>query len=129
MMFRLLADATVGVHLAFVLFVIGGGLLVLRWPRVAWVHLPAAAWGAWVEFAGWICPLTPLENWLRQRGGQAAYSTSFVDEYILPVLYPAALTRDTQLLLGGLVLAINAGVYLLVLNRAARRTKNATASL
>jgi hypothetical protein len=128
-MFRLLADATVVVHLAFVLFVIGGGLLVLRWPRVAWVHLPAAAWGAWVEFAGWICPLTPLENWLRRRGGEAAYSSSFVDQYILPVLYPAALTRDTQLLLGGLVLAINAGVYLLVLNRAARRTKNATASL
>jgi hypothetical protein len=128
MMFRLLADATVIVHLAFVLFVIGGGLLALRWPRVAWVHLPAAAWGAWVEFAGWICPLTPMENWLRQRSGQASYSTSFVDQYILPVLYPAALTRDTQLLLGGLVLAVNAGVYLLVLNRSARRAKNATAS-
>jgi hypothetical protein len=128
MMFRLLADAMVIVHLAFVLFVIGGGLLALRWPRVAWVHLPAAAWGAWVEFAGWICPLTPMENWLRQRSGQASYSTSFVDQYILPVLYPAALTRDTQLLLGGLVLAVNAGVYLLVLNRSARRAKNATAS-
>jgi len=120
-MFRLLADATVVVHLAFVLFVLGGGLLVLRWPRVAWGHLPAAAWGAWVEFAGWICPLTPMEHWLRERGGQAAYSTSFVDQYILPLLYPAALTRETQWLLGGLVLAINAGVYLFVLNRHARR--------
>jgi hypothetical protein len=69
-----------------------------------------------------------MENWLRQRSGQASYSTSFVDQYILPVLYPAALTRDTQLLLGGLVLAVNAGVYLLVLNRSARRAKNATAS-
>ena len=68
-MFRLLADATVAVHLAFVLFVVFGGLLVMRRPRLAWVHLPAAAWGAWIEFAGWICPLTPLENWLRQQGG------------------------------------------------------------
>ena len=125
MAFRLLADATVVLHLVFVLFVIGGGLLALRWPRVAWVHLPAAAWGAWVEFAGWVCPLTPMENWLRQRAGQAAYSASFVDQYMLPVLYPAALTRDTQWLLGGLVLVINAAVYLIVLNRvkAERRTK------
>ena len=82
MAFRLLADATVVAHLAFVLFVVAGGLLVLRWPRVAWAHVPAVAWGAWVEFAGWICPLTPLENWLRARGGQTAYTASFIDQYV-----------------------------------------------
>jgi hypothetical protein len=121
--FRLLADATVVLHLVFVLFVVAGGLLVVRWPRVAWVHVPAAAWGAWVELAGWICPLTPLENWLRQRGGQAAYTTSFVDQYLMPVLYPAALSREIQWVLGGLVVAINAILYVFVFRRraAARR--------
>jgi hypothetical protein len=120
MLFRILADATVVLHLAFVLFVVAGGLLVLRWPRVAWVHLPAAAWGAWVEFAGWICPLTPMENWFRQRGGQTGYTVSFVDQYVLPVLYPATLSRETQWVLGGFVVAVNIGVYVLVLRRARR---------
>src|SRR5262245_36847070 len=106
MTFRFLADATVVLHLAFVLFVVGGGVLVPRWPRIALVHIPAAAWGAWVEFAGWVCPLTPMENWLRQRGGQEAYTASFVDQYVLPVLYPPALSREIQWLLGTLVLAI-----------------------
>ncbi len=80
MIFRLLADATVVLHLAFVLFVVAGGLLVLRWPRLVWVHLPAVAWGAWVEIAGRVCPLTPMENWLRQRGGQTGYTATFVDQ-------------------------------------------------
>jgi hypothetical protein len=120
MIFRLLADATVVLHLAFVLFVVAGGLLVLRWPRLAWVHLPAAAWGAWVEFAGWICPLTPLENWLRQQGGQAGYAVSFVDQYVAPVLYPAILSRELQWVLGGLVVAVNVGAYLLVMRRVRR---------
>jgi hypothetical protein len=120
MLFRILADATVVLHLAFVLFVVAGGLLVLRWPRVAWVHLPAAAWGAWIEFAGWICPLTPMENWFRQRGGQTGYTVSFVDQYVLPVLYPATLSRETQWVLGGFVVAVNIGVYVLVLRRARR---------
>jgi hypothetical protein len=117
MVFRFLADATVILHLAFVLFVVAGGFLVLRWPRIAWAHLPAAAWGAWVEIAGWICPLTPIENWLRQRGGQAVYTADFVDQYVLPLLYPPSLSRDTQWVLGGLVVVINAGVYFLVLRR------------
>jgi Protein of Unknown function (DUF2784) len=117
MAFRLLADATVVLHLAFVLFVVGGGFLVLRWPRIAWAHLPSAVWGAWVEFAGWVCPLTPMENWLRQRGGQAVYTSSFVDQYVLPVLYPPALSREMQWLLGALVLGINAGVYFVVVRR------------
>jgi hypothetical protein len=117
MIFRLLADATVVLHFAFVLFVVLGGLLVLRWPRVAWVHLPAAAWGAWVEFAGWICPLTPMENWLRTRGGEAVYTVSFVDQYITPILYPSSLSRETQWMLGGIVVGVNVCVYLLVLRR------------
>ena len=123
--FRLLADATVVLHLAFVLFVVAGGLLVLRRPRIAWAHLPAAAWGAWVEIAGWVCPLTPIENWLRERGGQAVYTADFVDQYVLPVLYPPALSRETQWWLGGFVLAVNAGVYIVVLRRLVRRARSA----
>jgi hypothetical protein len=115
MMFRLLADATVALHAAFVVFVVVGGLLVARWPRVAWLHLPAAAWGAWVELAGWICPLTPLENWLRAQGGGAAYTSGFIEHYVMPLLYPASLTRPTQWVLGCLVILVNAAVYALVL--------------
>jgi hypothetical protein len=121
MPFGLLADATVALHLAFVAFVLLGGVLALRWPRVAWVHLPAAAWGAWIEFAGWVCPLTPLENWLRQQGGGPAYSAGFVEHYLVPVLYPSALTRELQWALGGAVLLVNAVVYAAVLRRGGRR--------
>ena len=106
-----LADLVVVVHFAFVAFVVLGGLLVLRWPRVAYVHIPAAFWGAAIEFAGGICPLTPLEHWLRRQGGGAAYSGDFIEQYILPLLYPSALTRTIQILLGLIVLAINLLVY------------------
>lgn len=108
---RLLADLIVVLHLAFVLFVAAGALLVLRWPRLTWIHLPAAAWGALIEFAGWICPLTPLENWLRLRGGAAGYRGGFVEHYIIPVLYPGNLTRVMQLALGAAVVAINVAAY------------------
>jgi hypothetical protein len=111
MAFRLLADVTVLLHLAFVVFVVLGGLCVVRWPKTAWLHLPAAAWGAWVELAGWICPLTPLENWFRSRGGGVAYSSSFVEHYIIPLLYPASLSRELQYALGVLVLLVNMGIY------------------
>jgi len=121
MAFRILADATVVFHLAFVLFVLLGGLLVLRRPQVAWVHLPAAVWGAWVEFAGSICPLTPLENWLRAQGGGAAYSSGFIEHYLVPILYPASLSRDLQWALGSIVLLVNAFVYIAVLHRRTRR--------
>jgi len=121
MWFRFLADLTVIVHLAFVLFVVFGGLLVLRWRRVAWLHLPAAVWGAWIEFAGWLCPLTPLENWLRERGGRPAYTSSFVERYIIPTLYPDSLSREVQWVLGGLVLLVNGLVYLMVLRRRLNR--------
>ncbi len=119
MIFRILADAIVILHLCFVLFVVLGGLLVVRWPRVAWVHLAAVGWGAWVEFAGWICPLTPLENWLRQQGGGPVYTASFIEHYLVPILYPAWLSREIQWGLGGLVLLVNAAVDVLVFRRRA----------
>ena len=120
MPFHLLADATVIVHLLFVAFVIFGGVLVAWRPRLAWVHLPAVAWGAWVEFAGWICPLTPLENWLREQAGEAVSTSSFVDRYVLPTLYPPSLTREVQLVLGAFVVVLNAIVYLAVHHRMRR---------
>ena len=92
MIYRLLADAVVLLHLAFVFFVFLGGLLVLRRPRLLWVHLPAVAWGAWVEFTGRVCPLTPLENWLRRRGGGPGYASDFIEHYIEPFLYPPLLS-------------------------------------
>ncbi|HEU4588785.1 MAG TPA: DUF2784 domain-containing protein [Gemmatimonadales bacterium] len=117
MSYRLLADAVVLAHFGFVLFVVLGGLLVLRWPRVAWLHLPAAAWGAWVEFTGRVCPLTPLEHRFRLAAGEEAYAGDFVGHYILPVLYPAGLTRAAQLVLGVIVVGLNLGIYWLVLRR------------
>jgi hypothetical protein len=116
-MYRILADLVVGLHVVFVVFVVAGGLVVLRWPKVAFVHLPAAVWGAAIEFAGWICPLTPLENSLRRQAGQSGYSTGFIEHYLLPVLYPSALTRDIQLLLGFLVIVVNVGIYVYILRR------------
>ena len=119
MAFRFLADLTVLLHLAFVVFVVAGALLVARWRRVAWVHLPAAAWGAWVEFAGWVCPLTPLENWLRMQGGGPAYTSGFVEHYLIPLLYPASLSRELQYALGVVVLLINAVIYAILLHHRA----------
>ena len=110
-MYPLLADLVLIIHLAFVVFVLCGGLLVLRWRWIAWLHLPAAAWGAVIEFTGWICPLTPLENGLREQAGQAGYRSDFIAHYLLPVLYPDDLTREVQLILGTVVLAINISVY------------------
>ena len=121
MLFRVLADATVVLHLAFVLFVVLGGLIVARWRRVAWVHLPATGWGAWIEFAGWVCPLTPLENWLREQGGGTAYTSSFIEHYLMPALYPESLSRELQWALGGMVLLINAVVYTVAFRRAVRQ--------
>ena len=122
MWFRLLADLLVVAHFAFVIFVVLGGLLVLRHPRLAWLHLPAAAWGAAIEFTGWICPLTPWEQSLRQLGGQAGYTGGFVEHYLLPVLYPSGLTISIQLVLGLLVVGVNALVYRAVLHRRAQRS-------
>lgn len=117
---RLAADAVVVFHLLFILFVVGGGLLVLRWHWLAALHLPAALWGVVVQFTGWPCPLTPLENSLRQVGAQSGYSGSFIDHYLIPVIYPAGLNRDIQLLLGVVVVAVNLTVYLVLLYRKTR---------
>ena len=116
----LLATVVVLVHLAFVAFVVLGGLLVLRWRRVGWIHLPAAAWGVGITLAGWICPLTPFENWLRVQAGDAPYATGFLEHYLLPILYPVGLTRTVQIATGAFVIAVNALVYWRVLRRAAR---------
>ncbi len=121
MVYRLLADLVVLAHLAFVVFVVAGALLVVRWRRLAWIHIPVAAWGALIEFGGWICPLTPLENWLRQQSGAAGYSGGFVEHYIIPVLYPGHLTRGIQIALGIAVLTLNGGIYGWLLWRRRRR--------
>jgi len=118
---RILADLLVLIHFGFVLFVVAGGLLVLRWPRLAFGHLPAALWGAWIEFSGGICPLTPMEKALRVRAGEATYAGDFVGHYVLPVLYPSGLTRNVQLVLGMVVLAVNLAVYAMLLRRRRRQ--------
>ena len=111
MIYRALADLVLVVHLAFLMFVVLGGLLVLRWPRVALLHVPAAIWGILIEYSGSICPLTPLENSLRRAGGEAGYSGGFIEHYIQPAIYPAGLTRGTQIVLGSLALIVNLMAY------------------
>jgi hypothetical protein len=110
--FRVLADAVLVLHFAFIAFVALGGLLVLRWPRLAWLHLPAVAWGAWITLSGNICPLTPLENRLRVLGGEAGFSGGFIEHHLASVIYPSGLTREIQIALGALVIAVNLAVYL-----------------
>ena len=120
MWYKIGADLVLIIHFAFVLFVIFGGLLVIRWPSVGWAHVPIAIYGAIIEFVGFICPLTPLENALRQRGGQAGYSGGFIEHYITATIYPSGLTRRIQLVLGGGVLVFNAIIYAIVIRRARR---------
>ena len=111
MFYSLLADVVVLGHFLFVLFAVLGGFLALKWPGWAWIHIPAALWAALIEFAGWICPLTPLENLLREKGGASGYNSGFIEHYLLPVLYPDGLTRSWQIVLGCIVLGINLAVY------------------
>jgi len=111
MAYWLAANLLVVFHLGFVCFVLCGGLLVFRWRRLALLHLPAAAWGAWIEFRGWVCPLTPLEQQLRQAAGGAGYSGGFIERYLLPVLYPERLDHDVQFVLGAVVVVVNLAVY------------------
>jgi hypothetical protein len=108
---RLLADAVVAVHLAFIVFVVAGGLLVFWRREWAVLHLPAVAWSAWTEFTGTICPLTPWEQALRQQAGAAGYAGGFIDHYVVPLIYPAALTPGIQIALGAFVLLLNAALY------------------
>ena len=108
-----LADAVLVLHLLFIVFVVAGAALLWRWPRLAWLHLPAALWGAYAEFSGAICPLKPLENRLRALAGEAGYAQGFIEHYLLALIYPAALTREVQFALGGAVLLLNLLLYAL----------------
>lgn len=119
--YRIAADLAVVVHLLFILLVVFGGLLAVRWPKAAWLHVPAAAWGTLVEFSGLYCPLTPLENWLRRAGGEAGYRGGFIQHYLVPLIYPDGLTREIQVLLGVAVLLINLSIYGYIFFRWRRR--------
>ena len=120
MFLKLAADFVVLLHLAFILFVVLGGLIVFRWPRFMWLHIPAAAWGAFIELTGRVCPLTPLENRLRIAAGETGYSGGFIEEYLIPVVYPGGLTRWVQISLGVGVVVINLVFYGLLVARRPR---------
>ncbi|MEW6670628.1 MAG: DUF2784 domain-containing protein [Thermodesulfobacteriota bacterium] len=110
-LYRVMADGVLLIHFSFVLFVVAGGLLVYNLPKLARVHLPCVAWGALVEFSGWPCPLTPLENYLRNRGAAGCYEESFIEHYFIPILYPQLLTPGIQIALGIILLGVNALIY------------------
>ena len=114
MFYSFLADIVVLLHLFFVVFALLGGILVLWKSTIAWLHVPAVFWAAGIEFLGWVCPLTPLENFLRNRGGGVGYESGFVEHYIMPILYPVSLTREVQIGLGLVVVFVNIGIYILV---------------
>jgi DMSO/TMAO reductase YedYZ heme-binding membrane subunit len=118
--YQLIVDAILGLHLAYIVFVLFGGLLVLRHPRLAWLHLPAVVWGAIVEFMDWPCPLTTWENHFRDLAGASAYHGDFVWHYLLRIIYPAGLTTDVHLLLGGIVVVLNLAIYAVIFMRAKR---------
>jgi hypothetical protein len=111
MSYRVLADAVVAVHLAFIVFVVAGSVLILWRRSVAWLHVPALIWGSLVELTGWICPLTPLEDRFRELSGQQPYAGDFVERHLLALVYPAGLTRSTQIALGVAVLCLNGLAY------------------
>jgi hypothetical protein len=113
----MIADVLVVLHLTFIIFVVAGGFLTLKWRRLTFLHLPAALWGAFVEFSGWLCPLTPIEQKLRRAGSAAGYSGTFIEHYLLPVIYPADLTREIQIFLGVCVVAINMVAYILLISQ------------
>jgi hypothetical protein len=128
LLYAVLASATVVAHLAFLLFVTLGGLLVVRRRRVAWLHLPAVLWGVYVELAGKVCPLTPLENWARRRAGGEGYGGGFIEHYLIPVLYPPGLTPGIQLALGVGLLSINVGIYAWIFLRRKDRVRSSGGS-
>ena len=123
MLYSVLAAAVVALHLAYILFVVSGGLLVLRRRSWAWLHVPAVLWGALVEFTGWLCPLTPIENELRRLAGERGYESSFVEHYLIPLAYPSGLTRTVQIALGSFVVVVNVAIYALFIRRARRRRR------
>ena len=123
MLYRLLADAVLLFHLAFILFVVLGAFLVWRFPRLIWLHLPAVIWAALIEIIGFVCPLTPLENHLRRLSGETGYQGGFIEHYLLPIIYPHGLTHGVQIGLGIAVIAINVVAYALLCRRVKRRDK------
>jgi hypothetical protein len=114
MVYRTLADLVLVLHLAFIVFVLAGGFLAMRWRLAPVLHLPALLWGVWIEVSGGLCPLTPLENVLRRTAGTSGYSGGFIEQYLVPAIYPAALSHSLQLFLAGLVLLTNVAVYWVV---------------
>jgi hypothetical protein len=114
MMYQLLADFVLLLHFVFVAFALFGGLLVLRYPKMLWLHLPALLWGMVVQLADLICPLTPLENWLRYFGGEEGYAVGFVEHYVGKVLYPENLAVELRYVLGAVLAGVNVAVYFLV---------------
>ena len=115
MLAKFTADILLIIHLLFILFVVLGGLLVFKWRWIALLHLPCASWGALIEFSGWICPLTPLENHYRELAGAEGYSGGFIEHYLIPLIYPAGLDKNLQIILGLTVILINGIIYALVL--------------
>ena len=126
MVYRFVADVVLVLHLGFVLFVVLGALLIFRWRRVMYLHIPAAVWGTVIELAGWPCPLTPLENALRRLGGEEGYASGFIERYVTPILYPGELPRIAHITLGLLVLAINAAIYWRLFRRARKASSTRT---
>ncbi len=124
MLYWIGANIVLIIHLGFVIYVVCGGFLILRWRWTALLHLPAVIWAALLEFNGWICPLTPLEQWLRIAGGQQGYSGRFVEHYLISLLYPAGLTREIQIILGAFVLIVNGAIYLFCIYRFLTSRKN-----
>jgi len=114
MRYSIAADALVILHLAFIVFVMLGGLLLLKWRRLSYLHLPAVVWGTLVELRGWLCPLTPLEQHFRTLAGETGYSGGFIQHYLLPLIYPAGLTREVQTILAICVISINLVIYTVI---------------
>ena len=121
--YKVAADIVVLLHLAFIVFVVAGGILVFRWSKVAWFHIPMLMWGALVEFTGWICPLTPLENNLRLASGNVGYAGGFIENALVPLIYPIGLTRILQLILGSVVIVLNMAIYGTLLWRHLRQSQ------
>jgi hypothetical protein len=124
--YSLIADTIVIIHFLFILFVVSGGALVFRWPKLAWVHLPSVLWGALVELRGWICPLTPLENYFRSLAGNNLYSEDFIEKYLLPIIYPEKITASLQEILGIGVILVNVMIYYGVIKKYRKRLSDET---
>jgi hypothetical protein len=128
MLFQVLADLVLLLHASFIAFVVFGALFAIRWPRIVWLHLPACIWAAILEFCGFICPLTPLENRLRRAGGEASYAEGFIEHYLVPFVYPPGLTPRLQVLLGVVVVLVNGLLYWCVLRYRRSRARSRTPS-